>query len=472
MTTMTRDRRSNAAWEAPAGLPLRHPAVPELLVPGGVQRRAGRERGAAAAATSARSWCCSAAKTARRACSMRSARTWARTSATAGVVEDNTHPLSVPRLALRRRGALRRGAVREQDPAAGEARRVDTCRGERPDHGVAPHGGAAAGVRAAGAARSTAIPAWTPYVRQRWKIRTHNQEMARERRRLGALQVRARHAGTADDAGRDRRPHPARAVAGELRDAAGHGRGRHRVGLATASASGRRASRASSRRCSCQLRDADRRRVRGRAVLVHGEEDGQRRTRRRVSSRAFIKEIERQLGQDIPIWENKVMKMRPVLCDGDGPVGIFRRWAKQFYVTAPRHRCRRDARRTRHQREALARWSARDRHVRQREHGLRRAAGVAGARRGGLLQPRRRDLQGHRDAGADRGDGPRRRREVHPLDDGGGAGGARAEVPASAPGQVRALALDGPAQRHVVGARARASGARTSRWCWRGSRRS
>jgi 3-ketosteroid 9alpha-monooxygenase subunit A len=52
-------------------------------------------------------------------------------------------------------------------------------------------------------------------------------------------------------------------------------------------------------------------------------------------SRAFIKEIERQLGQDIPIWENKVMKMRPVLCDGDGPVGIFRRWAKQFYVTAP-----------------------------------------------------------------------------------------------------------------------------------------
>ncbi len=47
--------------------------------------------------------------------------------------------------------------------------------------------------------------------------------------------------------------------------------------------------------------------------------------------RAFIAEIERQLGQDIPIWENKIMKMRPVLCDGDGPVGIYRRWAKQFY---------------------------------------------------------------------------------------------------------------------------------------------
>jgi nitrite reductase/ring-hydroxylating ferredoxin subunit len=47
---------------------------------------------------------------------------------------------------------------------------------------------------------------------------------------------------------------------------------------------------------------------------------------------AFIKEIERQMGQDIPIWENKIMKQPPVLCDGDGPIGLFRRWAKQFYI--------------------------------------------------------------------------------------------------------------------------------------------
>ena len=48
--------------------------------------------------------------------------------------------------------------------------------------------------------------------------------------------------------------------------------------------------------------------------------------------KAFIKEIERQMGQDIPIWENKVMKVPPVLCDGDGPIGLFRRWSKQFYL--------------------------------------------------------------------------------------------------------------------------------------------
>jgi 3-ketosteroid 9alpha-monooxygenase subunit A len=48
--------------------------------------------------------------------------------------------------------------------------------------------------------------------------------------------------------------------------------------------------------------------------------------------KAYIREIERQLEQDIPIWENKIYLDRPVLCDGDGPIGKFRKWAKQFYV--------------------------------------------------------------------------------------------------------------------------------------------
>jgi hypothetical protein len=48
---------------------------------------------------------------------------------------------------------------------------------------------------------------------------------------------------------------------------------------------------------------------------------------------AFIKEVSRQLEQDIPIWENKIQWERPVLCDGDGPVGMFRKWCRQFYTT-------------------------------------------------------------------------------------------------------------------------------------------
>jgi len=34
---------------------------------------------------------------------------------------------------------------------------------------------------------------------------------------------------------------------------------------------------------------------------------------------------------DIPIWENKRFVANPLLCDGDGPIAEFRRWAAQFY---------------------------------------------------------------------------------------------------------------------------------------------
>lgn len=48
--------------------------------------------------------------------------------------------------------------------------------------------------------------------------------------------------------------------------------------------------------------------------------------------KAFVGEIERQFSQDIPIWENKVHLEKPILCDGDGPIGDLRRWASKFYV--------------------------------------------------------------------------------------------------------------------------------------------
>jgi hypothetical protein len=51
---------------------------------------------------------------------------------------------------------------------------------------------------------------------------------------------------------------------------------------------------------------------------------------------AFIGEIARQLDQDIPIWENKTQWERPVLCDGDGPIGLFRKWSRQFYTVPAR----------------------------------------------------------------------------------------------------------------------------------------
>ncbi len=40
-----------------------------------------------------------------------------------------------------------------------------------------------------------------------------------------------------------------------------------------------------------------------------------------------------QLGfaEDVAIWENKVWRDRPTLCDGDGAIGALRRWYRQFY---------------------------------------------------------------------------------------------------------------------------------------------
>jgi nitrite reductase/ring-hydroxylating ferredoxin subunit len=35
--------------------------------------------------------------------------------------------------------------------------------------------------------------------------------------------------------------------------------------------------------------------------------------------------------QDFPIWENKRYLPRPALAQGDGPIGMYRRWALQFY---------------------------------------------------------------------------------------------------------------------------------------------
>ena len=48
----------------------------------------------------------------------------------------------------------------------------------------------------------------------------------------------------------------------------------------------------------------------------------------------MIREIQRRMGQDIPIWENKRSLERPLLCDGDGdgdgPIPKARGWMRQF----------------------------------------------------------------------------------------------------------------------------------------------
>lgn len=49
---------------------------------------------------------------------------------------------------------------------------------------------------------------------------------------------------------------------------------------------------------------------------------------------AIIRDIVKQMNEDIPIWENKAYLPRPALCDGDGPIADFRRWCELFYPDA------------------------------------------------------------------------------------------------------------------------------------------
>jgi len=42
--------------------------------------------------------------------------------------------------------------------------------------------------------------------------------------------------------------------------------------------------------------------------------------------------LNREVGQDAPIWEAKRYIERPILAEGDGPIAEYRRYCKQFYV--------------------------------------------------------------------------------------------------------------------------------------------
>ena len=47
---------------------------------------------------------------------------------------------------------------------------------------------------------------------------------------------------------------------------------------------------------------------------------------------AIIRDIVQQFEEDKPIWEHKIYRPLPILCDGDGPIAKFRKWYSQFYA--------------------------------------------------------------------------------------------------------------------------------------------
>jgi hypothetical protein len=41
--------------------------------------------------------------------------------------------------------------------------------------------------------------------------------------------------------------------------------------------------------------------------------------------------LNKEVGQDAPIWEAKRYLEKPILAEGDGPIAEYRRYCKQFY---------------------------------------------------------------------------------------------------------------------------------------------
>jgi nitrite reductase/ring-hydroxylating ferredoxin subunit len=57
---------------------------------------------------------------------------------------------------------------------------------------------------------------------------------------------------------------------------------------------------------------------------------GDEKTARGVGA-AIIRDLEKQMAEDIPIWEHKLYHAKPLLCDGDGKFALYRRWMRQFF---------------------------------------------------------------------------------------------------------------------------------------------
>jgi phenylpropionate dioxygenase-like ring-hydroxylating dioxygenase large terminal subunit len=84
------------------------------------------------------------------------------------------------------------------------------------------------------------------------------------------------------------------------------------------------------------------------AVSMHGAADPAqihpllrlvpRRLVNRILAAEILKGFAHDVMQDIPIWNHKRYVQPPILAAGDGPIGVYRQWAKQFYPPEARRR--------------------------------------------------------------------------------------------------------------------------------------
>jgi len=176
-------------------------------------------------------------------------------------------------------------------------------------------------------------PEWTPYETRRWKIRTHNQEMAENA--VDIAHFRYLH-GTVDMpkiVEAEPQGHVLHAVSEILmRTPMGKTTGTvdvhaHGFGFTTTRFRGIVETLLVSSATTIDEEHVDIRFSFTLKKLAHKDVT-------LTVGKHYIAEIERQLEQDIPIWENKIYVHPPLLVDGDGPIGLYRKWCRQFYSTA------------------------------------------------------------------------------------------------------------------------------------------
>jgi 3-ketosteroid 9alpha-monooxygenase subunit A len=65
--------------------------------------------------------------------------------------------------------------------------------------------------------------------------------------------------------------------------------------------------------------------------LLYLVDEGEGATELSAVGRAMVDSISDNTARDVPIWEHKVYRDRAPLVAGDGPIGVIRKWARQFY---------------------------------------------------------------------------------------------------------------------------------------------
>jgi 3-ketosteroid 9alpha-monooxygenase subunit A len=171
---------------------------------------------------------------------------------------------------------------------------------------------------------------WTPYWRKRWQLRTHNQEMCENVvdtahfKYVHGMKIKPEpHVVEASSpflkmVTRTVMETPSGDVEGELAVEC------HGFGFSTSRFTGLVRTTVVA---SVTAIDDERVDVRF-SFAVHKEHGADI---AKGIGRAFAREVARQLEEDKPIWEHKAYLERPLLSEGDGPIGVFRRWARTFY---------------------------------------------------------------------------------------------------------------------------------------------